>query len=208
MSPTLTRSATPLPLADQDAEANPCHALLSMMASMGSHHQKNIHSLWAQRAVETPCLSLADWPAEARALVQSALRQAPPRERQCHDNAWRLAALDERFTIRSGWALSIIPLEHSWVSLDWEGRQLHFDPTDLGVFSGKAFSRHLSVASLDSREARSWALALGHTGPFLFEMAAVELGLRTFADFERSAARRSAVPTPPRAPGRSLKGPR
>lgn len=169
--------------------SNPCRRMIACFAALGSDKQRAAHELWRDTGEEARCeQNLLALPSGARQAIEAALALCPPQENLCHDNAWRIATRCPNISMRSGWANGVIPMEHSWCQLDWNGVLYDFDPTDIALFDGRSFQDHFCLATVDRKQALFWGAALGHSGPYCNEIAAVELGWRLMEDFSPAGA--------------------
>lgn len=128
-------------------------------------------------------------PEPERSALMAALRAHKPRAKLCHDNAWRICAFEgDPFSLVTGYASAIIPIEHSWIRVATAGGSIDFDPTDWGVFGGGQFSGHVQTFCLDQKQASQRAADSGHSGPWREDILLEMLGVPKLARRASSTA--------------------
>lgn len=200
-------SNSPLPQPAPAVDDNPCLDMLRAYASLLANGPAGrARALELSLAKPVACAqSPQDIPEPQRSALLRALSDHKPRKKLCHDNAWRICAfVGSPFHIVSGYACSIIPVEHSWLRVDTPGGPIDFDPTDWGLFGGQAFSHHVEIFSMDSQQALARASETGHSGPWRQEalMELLELGEAPKNPTEPPTPPRAATPRPTPRPGK------
>ena len=141
-----------------------------LFKTAGSDAQRDWHEWQAQVATPVEVCKIADLPVDAKSAVKKALSRFPPEVKACHENSWKLCVADERFSMASGWALGLIPMEHSWnVWTDESGAEWHFDVTAEVALAGAPFGEYAQICRHGAKEARELALETGHSGHYMAE---------------------------------------
>ena len=178
----------------------PCMQMLAIYATFGPETiAGRARALELSLARPVTCAASPEMiPEPERSALMAAMGAHKPRAKLCHDNAWRICAFEgDPFSLVSGYASSIIPIEHSWIRIATASGPIDFDPTDWGVFGGGQFSGHVQTFCLDHKQASQRAIDTGHSGPWrediLFEMLGVP-PIRRVAPSTAAKPRKKAKP--------------
>ena len=131
-----------------------------------------------EMAKPVTCLTLEHLPVSIQNELKDAIKKNEPQKGMCHDNAWKLCVYSEgNIKIVSGFADSIIPMEHSWIRIENQDGIFDFDPTDHSVFNGGQFKDYFEIYNLEKKEALKRAIDSGHSGPWMMEKTLNFLGV-------------------------------